>query len=644
MRRTLDVRLADCSLRRQCSSGSENNQPRAKYRNRAAVIGIASTSLALGLMVPVASASTTSIQWVKKNVEFSTYTAHGVSGYVERGTTYMPVWYIMQALRRSGYAVSFNGKTLSITTPSDITPNIGNISIGTGNLSIRINGKVAKFVQSEVHPDPATHVNTQFIPIYYIQQVLSALSFYNRWDGTNWTGRPIDAAIQGTQDIEQRQMVAFGLQLLNADGTYFVPSGNVSWSETGTGHANIDKTTGIFSAPSPGTYEITAKVDGFQWTKTVTVYGQAVGVALSASKTSLVADGQDTSTITVNAVDAQGNVDPNFTGEVQLSVPSNAGSFTGGTTSGSYNQTTVYLYNGTGTVTLTAPTTPPESSAAIIPSDLASVSQAIPTAPTYKSITLSYSAPVLSQIGIRPSTTMLDSSNQNPVNVSLSLVDAAGYPVTNSSYGGVTVTISVQGPGSFVPGASIKTTTAYIYPGVTPPPIPIYPIAGQTGDLTVTASTDGITGTTTLTSSSSQPNSTLSISGVQGTLKEPFSTGTQTIPVGTSFTLYTVTTLDSNGNPLPQSDILQLSDSSTPTDATNQTSTVDGLSYFSVRGDQPYQPLPIIGQNIYSLSTSALTGKAQFIVFSKGNVSPATTIRVEDVTRNSSVTTTLGAN
>lgn len=614
---------------------------------RAAVVALASIGVVLGTTIPAVFAATSPISWSWKNIEFSTYTAINVSGYTENGTTYMPVWYVLQALKKSGYTVGFDGKVLSITPPGNMAPNTEGLSVGTGNFAIAVRGHVVKQVQSEVRVDPASGKPTQYIPIYYIQQTLSSLSYYNAWNGTTWTGRPVTVTLQGSKDVEQGQMDAFGLELQNPDGSLFVPMDAVRWSVEGSGSANIDKNMGIFTASSPGTYDVTATVDGFHWTKVVNVYGPAVGVNLKASQTNLMADGTGTSTITVQAVDSNGNVVTNFTGQVLLSIPVAGGSFVGGIESDTNNQVPVYLYNGVGTATLTAALSNPGVAETITASDLMATSQTLPADVHYGAITMTYTTPVVSQIGITPSVTLMDSNSNNSADLKLTLDDAEGNPVTSGPFAGINVTLDITGPGSFAPGVAEATMTEYVFPGTTGVSVPIYATAGQPGIVTVTASGAGVSGTASLSSNPTETSRSLTVSKMPGTLATAMTVGSTTLPAGTSFTLYTATVIDGKGNPLPESDTLWVSDSTVSTaTSSGQSGTTDGLTYFSVAGGQPGAALADVGTGTatYAVSTSSATGKAQFIVFNTGSAPAGTAVNIRDIITNASVASTIGSN
>lgn len=602
---------------------------------------IATVGLVLGTMAPTAFAATQSPTWAKKNIEFSSYTAMNVSGYVAGGTTYMPIWYVLQALKKSGYQYSFDGKVLNIDAPSGVTPNTSRLPLGSGNLTLSINGNPVQKVNSQVYRDPAGTVQTQYIPIYYIQQILSALSFYNQWDGTNWTGQQVMAAIVGSNNVEVGQQDALALTLSDPNGDALIPSGNVTWSVNGGGSsmngATIDQTTGIFEASAAGMYQVTASIHGFPAiTQQVLVYGQATGVKLTASTSTLVADGAATDTVTVQATDANGNVIPTFNGQVTLSSQTTGGSFVGGTVSGNTNSIPVYITNGSGTATLTAPTTNPGLTELIGTSDLTSMNQSVAANVAYSSLAISYVAPTAASILITPNISAVSATGSNADYLTATLNDSAGNPL-GSAYGApVYVTFNLSGPGSFQYGTTTPVTTysQYVYPGSTGITLPVYSIANQPGTLTVTATGGGLSGSATITSELSTAASGIRLTSQPGTLLYPAAVGNTTLLAGTTFTLYTAQLVDHNGNPVPQQDTLSISDN-----MYNAANTPPGkLYYYGVSLGQPAYPLTGTA-GVYPGQTAAATGQFQFIVMNTTSSATPADITVTDQSTGSSTTT-----
>lgn len=114
--------------------------------------------------------------------------------FVYNGTTYMPVWYIMQALKKSGAQVSWNGSQWKIGVNGSFTPTVWHGVGGNGEVMIYSTSDpsnvqtVETGINMQVYPDPADGIKTTFFPIYDIQVILRDLRYRtDTWDGTNWS-------------------------------------------------------------------------------------------------------------------------------------------------------------------------------------------------------------------------------------------------------------------------------------------------------------------------------------------------------------------------------------------------------------------------------------------------------------------------
>ncbi|MCF8567853.1 hypothetical protein LLE49_24330 [Alicyclobacillus tolerans] len=161
---------------------------------------IAAATLALGTMAaPVAFAGTSSMTWNKYSIGASSYKANP-EGFaaMQSGTmtTFMPIYYVMQALKGMGYTVTWTGNALSIVTPSGVTPDFSNLQLGTGNVTIFVNGTPVKMVDTMVEGDPASggKIKTSYMPIFYINQILQDAGVTPGWNGSGWTMTPATPA------------------------------------------------------------------------------------------------------------------------------------------------------------------------------------------------------------------------------------------------------------------------------------------------------------------------------------------------------------------------------------------------------------------------------------------------------------------
>lgn len=103
-----------------------------------------------------------------------------------QATTYMPIWYVQYMLRKLNLQNTWNGQKWELTAPSTFQVDLTNIKPTTGKDTILLNGTVIANVTGIVYPDPDSKIPTTYVPIYYLQQLLTRLGFQYKWDGFNW--------------------------------------------------------------------------------------------------------------------------------------------------------------------------------------------------------------------------------------------------------------------------------------------------------------------------------------------------------------------------------------------------------------------------------------------------------------------------
>lgn len=123
--------------------------------------------------------------YLTKAIELDGKTVYEVPSLVNKGTTYMPIWYVMQTLQKFGFQSKWNGQSWQITTPSSVSPDYSNVKIGTGT-GVYLNGKLIERVPAMTKMDPTSKHNTTYMPIWYVQQALDRAHITNTWDSKSW--------------------------------------------------------------------------------------------------------------------------------------------------------------------------------------------------------------------------------------------------------------------------------------------------------------------------------------------------------------------------------------------------------------------------------------------------------------------------
>lgn len=310
-------------------------------------------------------------------------------------TTYMPIWYIDQALKAAGYQAAWNPSSQTLSLQSTVAGNsYTQVALGTGHAQIDVNGVPIKKFNDIVVKDPvggAQAQNTVYVPIYYLNQVLQSVEDSCTWNGKDWNIQSWAGGIQlqgmtQTAPAPHPQSVAVGAddQLMvsaTKGGTIGIPWSQVSYSMQGPAGASIDP-EGNFTATTPGQYTIHVSFGKAQSSLTIDVFGQPAGIDVQPSFPTLTADGKSTDAITVKVVDKNGFTVSNFNGFVQLSINAAGGTLT--------NHGTVQIHNGVGSTLLTAPSTLPNQYQVISSSNLASLGTMVPANIQYGMGTVGY--------------------------------------------------------------------------------------------------------------------------------------------------------------------------------------------------------------------------------------------------------------
>lgn len=113
-------------------------------------------------------------------------------------TTYMPIWYVMQALKSLGIQSQWDGHHWYMSLPTGMVPNTANVSLGKGTVTVYLNGTPVQTNGDLVYLDPASSVDTTYVPIWYIEQVLKRVNVTSSWDGITWGLKTSDNIVQNT--------------------------------------------------------------------------------------------------------------------------------------------------------------------------------------------------------------------------------------------------------------------------------------------------------------------------------------------------------------------------------------------------------------------------------------------------------------
>lgn len=398
-----------------------------------------------------------------------------------RATTYMPLWYVFQALKQVGVTYTWDGSNLNIKPAPGMTITLTNLHPGNEDTKFYINGTLVDTAVRLVAKDPYSHVNTTYIPIWYIQYVLGHMGVVSTWDGTNWDMTVHVNSVQklslsvATQAVGTGQSDVVTVTATYADGlTKAVPANQVTWTTNDTADAFVSP-SGQFIATKPGTYTVTAQYQGVSQTTQIQVYGATSAIHLNA-KGDLVANGVSTDTVTVTANDANGLPAQNENGTVVISTDQPwlvTGTANGHNTLG--QSTTVQLKGGVGTLAIQAPTTP-GLTVHLTSSQLSDGNANI----QYGNLSLTSVPQVATSLSVQPvngQKYLVANQGGNTAAFTVNVNDQAGQPMLSGYY---PFNIAVSGSASYTGPA----TGVYVA-GQTAPTITVQSNQGATGPVTV---------------------------------------------------------------------------------------------------------------------------------------------------------------
>jgi len=106
-------------------------------------------------------------------------------------TSWLPIYYVVEAMSKIGVNAAWNGNTETWTlTTSGGTADTSNAptsrSTNAGVLAVTINGTAVEYAPRLVAKDPDSGVDTTYLPIYYVTQMLSRLGVVATWNGATW--------------------------------------------------------------------------------------------------------------------------------------------------------------------------------------------------------------------------------------------------------------------------------------------------------------------------------------------------------------------------------------------------------------------------------------------------------------------------
>ncbi|MCY0896282.1 MAG: hypothetical protein OWS03_08355 [Alicyclobacillaceae bacterium] len=109
--------------------------------------------------------------------------------FAQDGTTYMPIWYVMQSLKTIGIQSTWNGKTWMLVPSYKLPKATSKSPTAKGSMSIVVDKHVVERLTGIVGM-VSRHEATTYMPIWYVMQALKALGIESTWSADTWTLKP----------------------------------------------------------------------------------------------------------------------------------------------------------------------------------------------------------------------------------------------------------------------------------------------------------------------------------------------------------------------------------------------------------------------------------------------------------------------
>ena len=330
--------------------------------------------------------------------------------------------------------------------------------------------------------------------------------------------------------------------------SWTVTSSNGTTSDVAFTHPNSLVTS--FNVPSndPGTYMVTASVDGVNSSAyKVMAYGNASMVSETATSSQVVADGQQLDTVTATVTDSNGNTVKDYSGTATIGISGTAVTLaTGSSQASDVSGSTVTFSGGVATFAVQATKTAGISSTVTLSGLTAASGSSQSSSITYSSgVNIATVPQSATSISVKPAskTLSVNANDQSDV-ASVTVDDQAGYPMLGGTY---VLNASISGGASFSGSATSETIYASGNPSTTS--LTVYGAQGVTGTYVLTVSGSSLTtGTADISAVITGVAKDLTASDTTPSFVEGSSTGT-TVTLGATDTSGNTVTLPSSVSP-----------------------------------------------------------------------------------------------
>jgi hypothetical protein len=184
------------------------------------VVGIASGMVVAGSIVPTAMAATASTKAQSSSIVVNNESVAAPATLQQGGSTYVPVWYVMKALKAIGLQSEWTGGNWFLSTTSMFAKPASAGKTVPGQVTVYLNASKLVTVHTVVAKDPASKHDTTYVQVGDLTAILQKANVFANWSNGSYqmqtpTVKTLDTAFQNTQSAAQSQMTGNLTELLH---------------------------------------------------------------------------------------------------------------------------------------------------------------------------------------------------------------------------------------------------------------------------------------------------------------------------------------------------------------------------------------------------------------------------------------------
>ena len=218
------------------------------------MVGMASGMLAVGTIVPVAMAATTNTKAQSSNIVVNNEKIASPAVMQSKGSTYVPVWYVMKALQSIGLQSKWTGSSWLLSTSNAAVSPTAVPKPVMGQVVVYLNGSKLMSVPTIVATDPASHKPTTYLHVADVTTILQKADVFANWTSGAYqiqtpTVKALADAYQNTQNSSNTQMTGDITEQLH----FTLKQNSQSNSQSSTGNVPQDMTMEMKITAQTGT-------------------------------------------------------------------------------------------------------------------------------------------------------------------------------------------------------------------------------------------------------------------------------------------------------------------------------------------------------------------------------------------------------